>query len=212
MFFYFFLFIYFFLFFYFFSSFLAGGVGWAATQLAKTVPRVTVFGTASQHKHQTIKENGVDFPIHYEQDYEIEILRQRPQGVSLVLDNLSGTDFTKSQNLLEPLGKVVLIGARSMVGKEHRSLWQVFKVWWDTKNVTPYSLVMNNHGIAGFNLNELRNKDPAEFTQGWKIILEMITTKKIQPKIDSVWKFDDIVEASRQITERKNIGKVIIKP
>ncbi|XP_063840443.1 synaptic vesicle membrane protein VAT-1 homolog isoform X4 [Scylla paramamosain] len=190
----------------------AGGVGWAATQLAKTVPQVTVFGTASQHKHQAIKDNGVDFPIHYDQDYETEVLKQRPQGVSLVLDNLSGTDFTKSQNLLEPLGKVVLIGARSMVGKEQRNLWQVFKVWWDTKNVTPYSLVMNNHSIAGFNLNELRNKDPANFNRGWKKILEMITAKKLQPRIDSVWKFENIIEASKQISERKNIGKVIIKP
>lgn len=190
----------------------AGGVGWAATQLAKTVPGVTVFGTASQHKHQAIRDNGVDFPIHYDQDYKTEVLRQRPQGVSIVLDNLGGTDFTNSQNLLEPLGKAVLIGARGMVGKEQRSLWQLFKVWWTTKNVSPYSLIMNNHAIAGFHLNELRNKGLAEFTRGWKKVLELITSEKVHPRIDSVWRFEDIIEASKQISERKNIGKVVIKP
>lgn len=45
--------------------------------------------------------------------------------------------------------QVVLIGARGMVGKEQRSLWQLFKVWWTTKNISPYTLVMNNYGIAG---------------------------------------------------------------
>lgn len=50
-----------------FCPVLTGGVGWAATQLAKTVPGVTVFGTASQYKHQAIKKNGVDFPISYDQ-------------------------------------------------------------------------------------------------------------------------------------------------
>lgn len=40
------------------------------------------------------------------QDYEMEVLKQRPQGVSVVLDSLGGADFTKSQNLVEPLGKV----------------------------------------------------------------------------------------------------------
>ena len=47
--------------------FALGGVGWAATQLAKTVSDVTIFGTASSHKHELITQNGVDFPIHHEQ-------------------------------------------------------------------------------------------------------------------------------------------------
>ncbi|CAB4023799.1 synaptic vesicle membrane VAT-1 homolog, partial [Paramuricea clavata] len=42
-----------------------GGVGVAATQLCKTVPNVTVFGTASQPKHEKIKEQGVTHPIDY---------------------------------------------------------------------------------------------------------------------------------------------------
>ncbi|XP_042233337.1 synaptic vesicle membrane protein VAT-1 homolog isoform X2 [Homarus americanus] len=190
----------------------AGGVGWAATQLAKTVPGVTVFGTASLQKHEAIKENGVDHPIHYDQDYHREVLEQRPRGVSIVLDNLGGTNFTISQDLLEPLGKVILIGARGMVGNEHRSLWRVLKTWWTTKNVSPYSLIMKNHAVAGFNLNELRSKDPATFRQGWEEILKMITSEELRPCIDSVWQFDQIIEASKQISERKNIGKVIICP
>ncbi|XP_071546234.1 synaptic vesicle membrane protein VAT-1 homolog isoform X3 [Panulirus ornatus] len=186
----------------------AGGVGWAATQLSKTVPGVSVFGTASAHKHNAVVENGVDYPIHYDQDYHTEVLLHRPQGVSIVLDNLGGTDFTKSQELLEPLGKVVLIGAREMVGTEYRSLWRLLRSWWSTKNVSPYSLIMSNRAVAGFNLNELRSKDPATFQQGWKEILEMITSGKLCPRIDSVWQFEQIVEASKQITDRKNIGKV----
>lgn len=40
----------------------------------------------------------------------------------------------------------------------------------------------------------------------------MIADGVLRPRIDSVWKFEEIVEASKQISERKNIGKVIIKP
>ncbi|XP_045599351.2 synaptic vesicle membrane protein VAT-1 homolog [Procambarus clarkii] len=190
----------------------AGGVGWAATQLAKTVPGVCVFGTASIQKHEAISKNGVDYPIHHDQDYQKEVLRHRPQGVSIVLDSLSGVDFTKSQDLLEPLGKVVLIGARGMIASEHRSLWRIFKTWWTTKSVSPYTLIMNNHAVAGFHLSELGNKDPTTFRQGWKEVLEMINVGKLCACIDSVWNFDQIVEATKQIAERKNIGKVIIKP
>ncbi|XP_064111473.1 LOW QUALITY PROTEIN: synaptic vesicle membrane protein VAT-1 homolog [Macrobrachium nipponense] len=83
----------------------AGGVGWAATQLAKTVPNVTVFGRASSHKHGLITQNGVDYPISHDQNYSDIVLQHRKQGVSIVLDDLSGADFTVSQQLLEPLGK-----------------------------------------------------------------------------------------------------------
>ncbi|ROT81226.1 hypothetical protein C7M84_000011, partial [Penaeus vannamei] len=92
----------------------AGGVGWAATQLAKTIPNVTVL-EQPQSKHEAMQENGVDYAIHHGQDYEREILKVRPQGVSIVLDSLAGAEFTRSQNLLEPLGKVVLIGAKGMM-------------------------------------------------------------------------------------------------
>ena len=60
---------------------ISGGVGTAATQLCKTVPGVTVFGTASEHKHETIRENGVDYPIDYHtQDYVREIQKVSQEG------------------------------------------------------------------------------------------------------------------------------------
>ncbi|GFY64233.1 synaptic vesicle membrane protein VAT-1 [Trichonephila inaurata madagascariensis] len=44
----------------------AGGVGWAATQIAKSVGNVMIFGTASLSKHDHIKENGVTHAIDYQ--------------------------------------------------------------------------------------------------------------------------------------------------
>lgn len=71
---------------------------------------------------------------------------------------------------------------------------------------------MDSNFVAGFNLNELRDQNMSVFTLGWKEILELIKSKKVQPRVDSVWKFEDTVEAFKQMSERKNIGKVVIKP
>lgn len=58
-----------------------GGVGVAATQLCQTVPDVTVFGTASASKHETIAEGGVTHPIDYRtKDYVEEIRKISPKG------------------------------------------------------------------------------------------------------------------------------------
>ncbi|MBS1108209.1 MAG: Alcohol dehydrogenase zinc-binding domain protein, partial [Anaeromyxobacteraceae bacterium] len=43
----------------------AGGVGIAALQLCRTVPGVTVLGTASAAKHAVIREEGCHHPIDY---------------------------------------------------------------------------------------------------------------------------------------------------
>lgn len=58
-----------------------GGVGIAATQLCQTVQDVTVFGTASASKHETITQGGVTHPIDYRtKDYAEEIRKISPKG------------------------------------------------------------------------------------------------------------------------------------
>lgn len=60
---------------------LTGGVGIAATQLCQTVKDVTVFGTASASKHNTISQGGVTHPIDYRtKDYVEEVRKISPKG------------------------------------------------------------------------------------------------------------------------------------
>ena len=60
---------------------MAGGVGIAATQLCQTVPGVTVFGTASASKHETILQGGLSHAIDYRtKDYGEEIRNISPAG------------------------------------------------------------------------------------------------------------------------------------
>jgi NADPH:quinone reductase-like Zn-dependent oxidoreductase len=87
----------------------AGGVGWAATQIARSVGTVTIFGTCSMGKHDAVRENGVTYPLNYN-SYEQELLKYSPDGVDVVIDNMAGSNFSTSQRLLKPLGRVVLIG------------------------------------------------------------------------------------------------------
>uniref|UniRef100_H3CKB9 Alcohol dehydrogenase-like C-terminal domain-containing protein n=1 Tax=Tetraodon nigroviridis TaxID=99883 RepID=H3CKB9_TETNG len=89
----------------------AGGVGIAATQLCQTVPDVTIFGTASASKHETIAQGGVTHPVDYRtRDYVEEIRKISPNGVDIVLDPLGGLDTQKGFSLLKPLGTLIIFG------------------------------------------------------------------------------------------------------
>ncbi|XP_035689414.1 synaptic vesicle membrane protein VAT-1 homolog isoform X9 [Branchiostoma floridae] len=190
----------------------AGGVGWAATQLAKTVDNVTIFGTASASKHDAIKENGVDHPIDYRtRDYAEEIKNISPKGVDVVLDPLGGADTSKGLQLLRPMGKIVTYGSANMVKGENRNLMKMAKTLWQSTSVSPVSLVKTNKAIAGFQLAHLTGEIEL-VRSAFQDILNMYKDGKIKPRIDSVWAFEQVAEAMQQMNERRNIGKVILSP
>ena len=91
-------------------SFL-GGVGWAATQLAKSVPNVRVIGLASPSKHEAIRDNGVDVTIDSLNPCWDEAVKVAcPEGVDIALDFTSGDNFKRTQHLVKDLGRAILIG------------------------------------------------------------------------------------------------------
>jgi len=89
----------------------AGGVGIAATQIARNVG-AEIYGTASPGKHEAIRAQGVAHPIDYRnQDFEAEVMRLTGgEGVDLVIDALGPTSFRKDYRLLRPGGRLVMYG------------------------------------------------------------------------------------------------------
>ncbi|XP_033109102.1 synaptic vesicle membrane protein VAT-1 homolog [Anneissia japonica] len=188
----------------------AGGVGIAATQLCKTVPDVTVYGTASAHKHEIIRENGVTHPIDYRNmDYAVELRKISPKGVDIVLDPLSGKDTMKGFELLRPMGKLIVFGAANMMKGEARSVLSVAKTWWNSPSFSAIDMMQKNKSVSGFHLGWLVEETEL-LTNAMNEIIRLYQAGRIKPKIDSVWHFENIKDAMKQMQERKNVGKVIL--
>ncbi|XP_032934639.2 synaptic vesicle membrane protein VAT-1 homolog [Catharus ustulatus] len=190
----------------------AGGVGTAAIQLCKTVENVTIFGTASASKHDFLKESGVAHPIDYRtMDYAEEIRKISPKGVDIVLDPLGGSDTAKAFNLLKPMGKVINYGVANLITGQKKSLMAMAKTWWNQFSITALQLINQNKAVCGYNLGYL--DEEVELLGG--VVAELVnlyTQGKIKPKVDSVWPFDQVADAMRQMQEKKNVGKVILVP
>jgi NADPH:quinone reductase-like Zn-dependent oxidoreductase len=190
----------------------AGGVGTAATQLCKTVTDVTVFGTASASKHDTIRKLGVDYPIDYRtQDYVSEVHKVSPEGVDIVLDPLNGADSVKGFQLLKPFGKIIHFGAANVMTGQHRSYWSMIKTYLRTKNYNPLTMINTNRSVSGYHLGHLIDH-PQLILSAAESILDLYQQGKIKPQIDSVWAFDDVGKAMARMHERQNVGKVILVP
>jgi NADPH:quinone reductase-like Zn-dependent oxidoreductase len=182
----------------------AGGVGIAATQIAKR-RGAHVIGTASPSKHDAIRANGVDEAYGYD-------LPSTLGKVDVVLDAIGGASFKRSYDLLRPGGRLVAFGASSVVGGEKRNLVKA----------APQALRM----LRGFNLleqmsaskaviglNMLTLWDDRGTLEPWVTpLLEMMDDGTLKPIVSDEVPFDRAADAHRIITERRNVGKVVLVP
>jgi NADPH:quinone reductase-like Zn-dependent oxidoreductase len=101
----------------------AGGVGIAATQVARIVG-AEIFGTASAAKHDAIKAQGVDHPIDYRnQDFKAEIRRMtNGEGVDVILDPMGPTSFRKDYRILRPGGRLIMCGLSEAMNENGRDM------------------------------------------------------------------------------------------
>ncbi|XP_066554678.1 synaptic vesicle membrane protein VAT-1 homolog [Amia ocellicauda] len=190
----------------------AGGVGIAATQLCKTVKDVTIFGTSSASKHETISEVGVTHPIDYRtRDYVDEIRKISPKGLDVILDPLGGSDTHKGFNLLRPMGKLITYGAANVLTGQRKNLLAMAKTWYNQFSINTMSLMHANKAVCGYHLGYLDN----EFEMVTEVVaklLDLYKQGKIKPRVDSTYHFEQVGDAMRRMQERHNIGKIILLP
>jgi len=191
----------------------AGGVGIAALQLARTVPGVTVFGTASASKHGALREEGCAHPIDRSSvDYEAEVRRLTGgRGVDLVLDPLGGADWRKGYRLLAAAGLLVTYGFANLATGERRSLLRVLPRLLLAPRFSPLALMDDNRGVAGVNLGHLWGE--AALLRGeLEALLDLYRRGAIRPRIDSTFPFERAADAHRRLQDRLNVGKVLLVP
>lgn len=185
----------------------AGGVGIAATQIAKHVG-AEIWGAASPGKHDAIRAQGVDHPL----DYTRDGWEQGLPGIDLVMDAIGGASFRRSYDLLRPGGRLVAFGASSILQGEKRSIAKALPQ--ALRMMRGFNLIdQMGESKAVIGLNMLRLWDDRGTLSPWiDPLQEMIDSGGIDPVVSDVVPFADAPEAHRIIGERRNIGKVVLVP
>jgi NADPH:quinone reductase-like Zn-dependent oxidoreductase len=191
----------------------AGGVGIAVLQLCNTVDGVVTFGTASAGKHDVLREEGCAHPIDYRSsDYVTQIQRLTGgEGVDVVLDPLGGADWKKGMGLLRPAGTLVAYGFANMSSGERRSYATIAKQLLRVPRFNPLTLMDHNTAVAGVNMGHLWNQLPM-LREELEELAVLWRAKAIRPRVDSVFPFTEAAQAHRRLTDRHNVGKVVLIP
>lgn len=184
------------------------GIGLAATQLAKTVPEVVVFGVAPEAQHDVIKENGVDHAIdNRAPDCDRLVRETSVDGVDAVVEPALGKDTKKVFNLLKPLGTLIVCGTSNAGSGGFLS---AARQKLQSTKFDGLPLIDGNKSVAGVNAVHLLATDA-----GRDIIQELLSLcqqDKIKPLVDSVFSFRKASEAQKRVHDGANVGAVVLVP
>jgi NADPH:quinone reductase-like Zn-dependent oxidoreductase len=195
----------------------AGGVGIAATQIAKR-HGAEVFGTASASKHDAIREQGVDHAIDYRsQDFAEEVMRiTGGEGVDLILDALGPTSARKGYRILRPGGCLIIYGASEVATGEKRNLLAAGRAalktpfatlpWWKSLGI-----LNENKGVFGLNMLHWLDTE-GNLDRVINPLLAQLEKGDIRPVVSERFPFERAADAHRFIAERRNVGKVVLVP
>jgi NADPH:quinone reductase-like Zn-dependent oxidoreductase len=184
----------------------AGGVGIAATQIAKRLG-AEIYGTASPAKHERIRELGVEHPIDYTRDgWETGL-----PPFDLVMDALGGHSHRRSYELLRPGGRLVAFGVSGVVSGERRSLVAGLRTLVRTPRFNLIKQMTISKTVIGLNMLSLW-KDRETLGPWIEPLRELLADGTIQPVVAGAFSFEEAGEGHRMITERRNVGKVVLVP
>ena len=184
-----------------------GGVGIAATQIAKRSGAGEIVGTASPGKHERIRELGVDRAV----DYNAAGWERGLGTFDIILDAVGGRSFRTSYSMLRPGGRLVAFGASAVVSGERRNLVTALRAVARMPRFNMIKQMQESKAVIGLNMLTLW-KDRGSLEPWIAPLSDMLTDGTIDPVVAGAFSFDEAGAAQNMITERRNVGKVVLVP
>lgn len=176
----------------------AGGVGTAATRLAKHYGATVVAAASSDAKLDVARKNGADVLVNTTTTDFVTAVEELTdgQGADLVLEMVGGETFHRNRKALRPFGRMVVYGAASA----------------EQAQVDNVSLVFQPMGLIGYHLGQLASKRPDLLMAGLGEVQPLIADGVILPDEPTVYPLADGAQAMADLESRKTTGKLVLVP
>jgi NADPH:quinone reductase-like Zn-dependent oxidoreductase len=165
---------------------VGGGVAQFAFQFALAKGAHVYITSSDEVKRTKAIEMGAKDAFNYRNEEWVKEAKQKSGGFDLVIDSAGGDGINDLIKLMKPAGRIVFYGATQ--GKP--------------KNLDVHRMFWNQITLQG---STMANDD--EF----KAMLAYVTKNRIEPILDSVRPFDEIVDAFDKMKEGQQFGKLVAK-
>jgi NADPH:quinone reductase-like Zn-dependent oxidoreductase/acyl carrier protein len=174
----------------------AGGVGIAATQIAKQLG-AEIFATAgTPEKRDIVRMLGADHVLDSRSlAFADDILDiTAGTGVDVVLNSLSGEGINRNLRVLRPFGRFLELGKRDFYENTHIGL-------------RPFR---NNIAYFGIDADQLMVERPALARRVFLDLMSLFGRKRLKPLPYRAFGASDVLDAFRYMQHSRQIGKVVV--
>jgi NADPH2:quinone reductase len=166
----------------------AGGVGTAAIQVAKGLGAVPIAVVSSDQKAEMAKTAGADEVVRADSFKEAG-------KVDVVLDVVGGDAFMDSLRMLNPLGRLLVVGFASGQG---------------IPEVKVNRLLLNNIDVRGVGWGAYAMLTPNFMQEQWADLEPMLADGTVKPPIGATYALEDFDRALADMEARKTLGKSVV--
>lgn len=172
----------------------AGGIGVAATQLAKAAGAWVIATASTSQKLLVAEANGADLMVNYREPNWGEMVRAAaPEGVDVVVDPVGGDITLQSLRHLAWRGRLLLVGFASGAPAE----------------IPANRLLVKAAAAIGVYWNFESDGPLIELVQAE--LVERAAAGEIRPLIGARFAFADYRHALRELGEGRTVGKVVLE-
>jgi NADPH:quinone reductase-like Zn-dependent oxidoreductase len=189
----------------------AGGAGSALVELA-ALSRCTIYGTASEAKHELLTRLGA-VPIDYRsEDFVARIRELTGTGVDAVFDPIGGKNWRRSFATLRPAGAMVCCGVSAITSGGRRNFWNILRFLIGMPRYTPLALLGKSLGVCGFNVTLWKQSRPDLYHADLTTLLRMLADGRIAPVIAARLPLEKAAEAHAMLNSASVSGKIVLEP
>ncbi len=184
-----------------------GAVGTALLELGRVLG-LTMYGTASQGKHELVRHFG-GIPIDYrKEDFVARVLADtNGQGVDMVFDTIGGKNWSRSYQCVKKGGVLVAFGALQLTTGQEKVPSLLFGFF---KLLLGWRLLPDGRSSTFYNIQSRRKKLPDEFKADVMALFDLLQAGKLKPAIADVVPLDEVVAVHRRIDSAEIAGKVVL--
>ena len=176
----------------------ASGVGTAAIQLAKKIGASNIYVTASAPKHDSCLQLGATKAIDYQTQNFQSLIQDwtNGKGVHLIIDFLAASYFQKNINSLALDGRMVMLSLLGGIKVPEFNL---------------ANILLKRLHIKGSTLRSRSLEYKIKLTHDFKnFAWKAFEDGELKPVIDSIWDWEEVIQAHEYMEANKNKGKIIL--
>lgn len=172
----------------------AGGVGVAATQVAKALGARVLAVVSTAAKAEVARSCGADHVLSSSNFRAEAVVLLGRKAVDVVIDPVGGDRFTDSVRSLSREGRLIVVGFAAG----------------EIPTVRANRLLLGNSSVLGAAWAEFVDDVPGYMSEQWAEILPKVADGSYAPVIGTVAPLEDVVDVLRAWEERRLTGKAVL--